>query len=291
MSMENEHEPSETPALQGHVVQAKRRYRRAADEERELDELIKARELEQQGGEAAEPDDDTEGLDAEEATFKKRYGDLRRHSQKLQEEHKKEIAKLQEQISAATSKELKMPKTQEELEEWSKKYPDVAEMVETIAMKKSRESAEGIEKQLEQLQEMRREVVRAKAEQELKELHPDYDKIRQDPEFHEWASVQPRMIQEALYDNQDDALAAGKAITLYKAEMKGRKRSPARAEAAESVSPKSKTRADDQAGQRITFSESLVRKMTAREYEKYEADIEKAIQNGTFEYDISGAAR
>ena len=44
MSMENEHEPSETPALQGHVVQAKRRYRRAADEERELDELIKARE-------------------------------------------------------------------------------------------------------------------------------------------------------------------------------------------------------------------------------------------------------
>ncbi len=31
--------------------------------------------------------------------------------------------------------------------------------------------------------------------------------------------------------------------------------------------------------------------MTAREYDKYEADIEKAIQNGTFEYDISGAAR
>lgn len=289
MSMENEHEPTETPVLQGHVVQAKRRYRRAADEERELNELIEERQ--QKGQEAQSDDDDVEGLDSEEATFKKRYGDLRRHSQKLQEEHKKELAKLKEQLSSVSSKELKMPKTQEELEEWSKKYPDVAEMVETIAIKKSRESAEGIEKELESLQEMRREVVRAKAEQELKELHPDFEKIRKDPEFHEWASVQPKMIQEALYDNQDDALAASKAITLYKAEMKVGKRSPARKEAAENVSSKSRTHADDQAGQRPTFSESMVRRMTPREYEKYEADIEKAIQNGMFEYDISGGAR
>ena len=43
MSMETEHEPEANPSVKGHVVQAKRRYRRAQDEERELQELIEAR--------------------------------------------------------------------------------------------------------------------------------------------------------------------------------------------------------------------------------------------------------
>ena len=78
MSMETEHEPEANPSVKGHVVQAKRRYRRAQDEERELQELIEARNARDQQESVEDPDnDDTTGLDAEEATFKKRYGDLR----------------------------------------------------------------------------------------------------------------------------------------------------------------------------------------------------------------------
>ena len=293
MSMETEHEPEANPSVKGHVVQAKRRYRRAQDEERELQELIEARNARDQQESVEDPDNaDTTGLDAEEATIKKRYGDLRRHSQKQQEEHKKELARMQEQLDAISKKEMRMPKTEDELEEWSRKYPDVAQMVETIALKKSQETAQSLEKEMAQLKDMRRNIHRQKAEQELKELHPDFDKIRQDPEFHEWASVQPTWVQSALYDNEDDAVSCSKALTLYKAEVKSRKKqASAKADAAETVNPRGRSQADERAGQRGKYSESMVKKMSQREYERLADDIEESIRAGTFVFDITGAAR
>ena len=241
---------------------------------------------------------DTEGLAQTKASkeqthdFKKRYGDLRRHSQKQQEEHKKELARMQEQLDAISKKEMRMPKTEDELEEWSRKYPDVAQMVETIALKKSQETAQSLEKEMAQLKDMRRNINRQKAEQELKELHPDFDKIRQDPEFHEWASVQPKWVQSALYDNEDDAVSCSKALTLYKAEVKSRKKqASAKADAAETVNPRGRSQADERAGQRGKYSESMVKKMSQREYERLADDIEESIRAGTFVFDITGAAR
>ena len=295
MSMEQdyEHEPEANPSVKGHIAQAKRRYRKARDDEQELQELIEARNVRDQQDSTQDPDnDDTTGLDAEEATFKKRYGDLRRHAQKQHEEHRKELARMQEQIDTVSKKEMRMPKSEDELEEWSNKYPDVAQMVETIALKKSRETAQDIEKEMAQLKDMRRNINRQKAEQELKELHPDFDKIRKDPEFHEWASVQPKWVQSALYDNEDDAVSCSKALTLYKAEVKTRKKqSSARADAAESVNPRGRSQADERAGQRGKYSESMVKKMSQREYERVSDDIEESIRAGTFVFDITGAAR
>tara|TARA_A100000172_G_scaffold60571_1_gene40048 strand:- start:1965 stop:2846 length:882 start_codon:yes stop_codon:yes gene_type:complete len=293
MEQDYEHEPEANPSVKGHIAQAKRRYRKARDDEQELQELIEARNVRDQQDSTQDPDnDDTTGLDAEEATFKKRYGDLRRHAQKQQEEHRKELARMQEQIDTVSKKEMRMPKSEDELEEWSNKYPDVAQMVETIALKKSRETAQDIEKEMAQLKDMRRNINRQKAEQELKELHPDFDKIRKDPEFHEWASVQPKWVQSALYDNEDDAVSCSKALTLYKAEVKTRKKqSSARADAAESVNPRGRSQADERAGQRGKYSESMVKKMSQREYERVSDDIEESIRAGTFVFDITGAAR
>ena len=86
-----------------------------------------------------------EPTSAEEKTFKKRYGDLRRHSQEKEKEFQKQLDDLKAQLEKATKKEIKLPKSEEEIEEWAKEYPDVAQIVETIAIKKAREQSEALE--------------------------------------------------------------------------------------------------------------------------------------------------
>jgi len=287
-----EQEIEDTSNIKGHVVNTKRKYRRAMDEEAELKDLISQREaLTQEQEEATADEEENDSLDAEELTFKKRYGDLRRHNQRVQDEHKKSIKKLESQIQALTNKSVSLPKTEQEISAWSKKYPDVAKMMESIAMKKSGEASSNIKKEMEELQEMKKNVLREKAETELQTFHPDYDQIRKDPAFHEWASVQPKWVQDALYDNDSDAYGCAKAITLYKAERKSSRKATNSSNAADSVAVKGTPKADTGANKRGAFKESDVQKMSAREYDANEEAISASIRSGTFIYDISGAAR
>ena len=164
--------------------------------EEELEQLIKEQrgEVEQ---EAAEPEEE-EPTTAEEKTFKKRYSDLRRHQQKQAEEFKTELAELKRQLSEATKKEMKLPKSDEDIEQWAKDYPDVAAIVETIAMKKAREQSTALEERLKAIDEMQMSATKEKAEAELMRLHPDFDEIRDSDEFHEWAETQPKWVQLSL---------------------------------------------------------------------------------------------
>ena len=67
-------------------------------------------------------------LDPEESTFKKRYGDLRRHMQQTLTQKDAQIAQMQAQLDSATRKQIKFPKTEEEVAQWAARYPDVAEI-------------------------------------------------------------------------------------------------------------------------------------------------------------------
>ena len=117
-------------------------------EEEELEQLLK----EQKGEVEEQPEEqEAEPTNAEEKTFKKRYSDLRRHQQQQAEEFKKEIETLKSQLSQAAQKEMKLPKSDEDIEQWAKDYPDVAAIVETIAMKKAREQATALEERIKQL--------------------------------------------------------------------------------------------------------------------------------------------
>ena len=119
----------------------------------------------------AQEDDE---LSAEEKNFKKRYGDLRRHQQDKEKEFNAKIEALESQLSKAANKQLVLPKTDEELEAWTKEYPDVASIIETIADKKSKSAAKDIEDRMIELEEMRQDAHRDKAEAELVKIHPDF---------------------------------------------------------------------------------------------------------------------
>jgi len=234
----------------------------------------------------AQEDDE---LSAEEKNFKKRYGDLRRHQQDKEKEFTAKIEALESQLSKAAKKQLVLPKTDEELEAWTKEYPDIASIIETIADKKSKSAAKDIEDRMIELEEMRQDAHRDKAEAELVKIHPDFIEIRQDDTFHNWAKEQPKWVQDALYENVDDAKSVARVIDLYKID-KGitnkKKAKPDEKAAASSVKTKSAAAPEPDESAKM-IRESEVANMSIKEYEKRADEIMDAQRNGNFIYDMS----
>jgi hypothetical protein len=234
----------------------------------------------------AQEDDE---LSAEEKNFKKRYGDLRRHQQDKEKEFTAKIEALESQLSKAAKKQLVLPKTDEELEAWTKEYPDIASIIETIADKKSKSAAKDIEDRMIELEEMRQDAHRDKAEAELVKIHPDFIEIRQDDTFHNWAKEQPKWVQDALYENVDDAKSVARVIDLYKID-KGitnkKKAKPDEKAAASSVKTKSAAAPEPDESAKM-IRESEVANMSIKEYEKRAEEIMDAQRSGNFIYDMS----
>lgn len=236
----------------------------------------------------AEPKEEPK-LSKEEESFKKRYGDLRRHMQEKEQEYKLELEKIKAQLDKSAKNELVLPKSEEEIAAWAKKYPDVAAIVEAIADKKASERSSDLDKRLKEIEELRVQAKKDKAEAELMSLHPDFAEIRAADEFHEWAESQPKWVQDALYENVDDARSVARVIDLYKADKGITKQKSTSSDKAAASSVNAKTRntpeADDS---KSFFRESQVNKMSTKEYEKNADAIMDAIRSGKFIYDVSG---
>ncbi len=252
------------------------------EEEKEIERLEAERV-----GNTEEAEQESEDLNPEEETFKKRYGDLRRHMQSKESQYAEEINKLKSQLESVTKRQVKLPKSDEELEEWAERYPDVAKIVETIATKKAIEARKDVEEKLAAVDKMQHAVKVKEAESELSRLHPDYGDLRADANFHSWVEVQPKWIQDALYENETDFLAASKAIDLYKLETKPK---PTTKDAAKSVGRPRRSQ-EPALETKAKWSESAVKKLSGKDYERFEDEIMDAIRTGNFEYDISGGAR
>ena len=287
----------EAPKVAGFVTTDSRNTafkKRIEEDEKELEELIKQRkgeateEEEEPKAEAkAEPEAETEEkLSAEEQTYKKRYGDLRRHMNELTE-------KIKELEAAQKEGKITPPKNEADVAAWMKKYPDVAAIVEAIAEKKASEKFSGAEARLKQIDAMSAEAERKKNESEIRAVHKDFDDLRDSDVFHEWAAEQPKWVQDALYENADDPKSVIKVIDLYKYEngldVKGRK-AAAKDAASAVMTKRAKPEVDADGGGKKVY-ESQVQKMSTREYEARQDEIMEAIRNGNFVYDISGGAR
>jgi hypothetical protein len=145
---------------------------------------------------------------------------------------------------------------------------------------------------MKKIDEMQLDAMKQKAEAELMRLHPDFDQIRDQDEFHSWVEAQPKWVQQALYENETDAVSAARAIDLYKADMgitkKSRKDSDR--EAAKGIATGRST-APEKSAESGVIRESDVEKMSQREYEARQEEIVAAIRAGKFVYDLSGNAR
>ena len=286
----------ESPKVAGFVdsKHSNANRRRAEQEEKEIEELMESRQEDTEVEVAAVAEapkeaasDEDKDLTREEKTYKKRYDDLRRHQNKLVEQVKTLEAKVNDPASFAA------PTTEEELEAWKEKYPDVANIVSTLAKKEAQAMYNAADERLSRLDEIAEQADRAKAEAEIRAIHSDFDELKDSDEFHDWVDVQPKWVKDALYVNSDDPASVARVIDLYKADNnivnKGKKASAKKAAAA-IVTKKGRTAVDaDESNGRIT--ESDVNKMSTVEYEKRSDEIMEAIRGGRFVYDMTGAAR
>ena len=284
----------ETPKTAGFVnpKHNNRNRKRIEEDEKEIQELEgKTQEEEEVAVEATEeePKVEDKNLSREEKSFKKRYGDVRRHMQQKEKEWEEKFAALEARLG---QENIRPPKSDEDIESWAKEYPDVASIVETIAAKKAQEMFNKAEDRLQRLDAKEAEMSRSSAEQDIRKAHPDFDKLREADEFHDWVDDQPKWVQDALYENSDDAASVIRVIDLYKVDNGMTKSDYAakRKAAAGTVKKASKASVDaeDTSG---SFKESDIARMSAQEYEKQEEAITKAIQSGKFIYDLSGNAR
>jgi len=249
---------------------------------RDLDDKDTDTATEQQDTEEATPEE--RPVTAEEKAFKKRYDDLKRHYDKTLSKHKNEVTGLKTQIEQSTNKMLP-PKDPKELAEWKQKYPDVYDVIESVALNQADERAKKLEDKYQFLQDQQSQIAKEKAEVELIKRHPDFQEIRATDGFHEWAQKQDPTIQGWLYDNTDNADLAARAIDLYKMD-------------AGITSKKSKTKSEDvkkeaakavtstKKGNQITVNEkkiwsvSEIEKMKPWEFDKHEKEIMSARREG-----------
>ena len=276
----------------------KKRSRMEAEEEeiRKLEAEQRGEEDEEQQPEkeaSKEKEADTEvkeeTLSAEEKSFKKRYGDLRRHMQDKEKEWDEKFQAFEKRLEKES---IVPPKSDEDIEEWSKEYPDVAGIVETIAAKKAQEMFSKAEARMQEFDKIQTEAERTKAESVIRKSHEDFDDLRASEEFHTWVEEQPKWVQDALYENSDDPASVVRVIDLYKVDKgltKTAKKAKAK-DAASTVTKRTKTQVDvEDANDAIRESE--VAKMSDMEFEERSDEINKAIRSGKFVYDVSGKAR
>ena len=217
-------------------------------------------------------------VNAEEKVFKKRYDDLKRHYDSTVNKHKDDVSSLKRQLEENAEK-IQLPKTKEEVDAWKKKYPDVYDIIETIAYTKADEKSKQVQTKMKDLETAQANVAKDKAEVELSKLHPDFNEIRADDKFHEWVGTQSPEIQGWLYDNASNANLAARAIDLYKMD-KGitKKASVSKKEASKSVTSTSKK--DVEAGDKKIWRVSEIAKMKPHEFVKNEKEIDLARQEG-----------
>ena len=214
--------------------------------------------------------------------YKKRYDDLKRHYDRKLNEFKTRETELNNQLKDV-SPSYTAPKTVEELEEFKKSYPEVFDVVETVAHLQSESKAKVLEERLSKLQKRELEMIRQDAEKRLNERHPDFDDIRDSDEFHNWATNQPESIKTWIYSNADDADLASRALDLFKRDMgmdlpkKEKSSSRTRKTAADMVSTKTKT---VEPKQEKVWSEQEIAAMSMAEFDKYEQEISDAMQEG-----------
>ena len=238
---------------------------------------IDPRELEQESQEV------TSDEPYKKPDYKKRYDDLKKHYDSKLNEFKSREQELLEEVTK-NKQNYTAPKTEEELEQFKKEYPDVYEVVETVAHMQSESKSKILEERLQKMQEREQQMLQKEAEKRLLDRHPDFEDIRNSDDFHSWAKEQPTSIQDWIYNNADDADLASRALDLFKKDF-GIEIS----KKTKSNSKKTKESAADMVSTKTTkvepkqdkiWSETEIAAMSMDEFDRHEAEISEAMIQG-----------
>jgi hypothetical protein len=215
--------------------------------------------------------------------YKKRYDDLKKHYDTKLNEFRTREQELANKVQQAQPV-YEAPKSLEELERFKSEYPDVYEVVESVAHLKSEDKIKGLTDKVALIEAREQDIMRREAEKDLMEKHPDYSDLRNNDAFHNWAETQPEEIQDWIYNNPNNASLASKAIDLYKMEVgsstsvKQQKPSSNRqAQASEMVSTKTTS---VEAKEPKIWTQEEIAALPMDEFDRLESEIDRALDEG-----------
>ena len=216
------------------------------------------------------------------SNYKKRYDDLKKHYDSRVSQFKQ---REQELLAEATANrpEYKAPKSVEELEQFKSEYPDVYEVVETVAHLQSENQVADLQERIDAMQSRETEILKREAEKDLVAKHPDFEDIRNSDEFHTWAESQPEEIKDWIYNNPNNASLASKAIDLFKLEngigdsSQETKPTSSQRDAADMVSTKTTT---VDTNEPKIWTEEEIASLSMDEFDRLESEIDQAVREG-----------
>ena len=233
------------------------------------------------------PAREVESPDEESATsqdsvdWKKRYSDLKSHYDKDKVSTKQEMEQIKAQLKALSNPTEQPKENQVDMEDFKSRNEEVYNASKTIV----EQEVNPLREELKELREREQKLKAKEAKLELLRLHPDFDTIVSDDEFHQWAEEQPQELQNWIYKNPDNASLAAKAIDFYKASKGMGKQAPQASE--QKVDPNvdaasfigSRATSIDSAEPKI-WTRQEIKRLTPRQYAQYEAEIDQAILEG-----------
>jgi|TARA_S200002703_G_scaffold34002_1_gene29420 hypothetical protein len=220
--------------------------------------------------------------------YKKRYDDLKRHYDEKVGEFKSEVESLRKAVSERAvemPQGVVAPRTQEELDEFKERYPDVFEVVQTVSSMQTETQVAKLREELGTIKEREQELEKQKAVEELLRLHPDFNEIKSDEKFLSWLQEQPESISDGIYKNNKDARWAARVVDLYKADTGTPKKKTKSSSAADAVTktPAREVRTEATGGKKI-WKASEIGKMKPHQFEKLEAELDEARSEGRIDF-------
>jgi|TARA_R110002050_G_scaffold678_4_gene4849 hypothetical protein len=215
--------------------------------------------------------------------YKKRYDDLKKHYDTKVNTFKQKEEELHAQLRANRPK-YKAPKSAEELQEFRKNYPDVYDVVESVAHTQTSKELEDLKEELKILRNKNLEISSKEAELTLEKYHPDFSEIRESDEFHQWADKQPEEIKGWIYSNGSNATLAARAIDLFKQDVGKLKSTNNQELSGDLVSSsemiKVKNNKEIGYGSKKMYTRSQIAAMSQSEFDKNEQAITQAMSEG-----------
>jgi len=226
--------------------------------------------------------DNSANLNAKDDPYKVRYDELKKHHDNklrdLQQELKQVKAEAQAQVPV-----YQPPKTAEEIAEFKEKNPEIYAVLETEIHNRTSDTNDKVQR----LDERESKILAREAQAEIRSIHPDFDSIKVDQNFHDWANAQEEFIQDWIYKNPYDGSKAAKAISLYKSEkgiVTGTVQDTGRPNLDEEAATLLPTRnsGSDTRPEKKVWRESEINKLSPAQFERYEEEIDIAIAEGLF---------
>ena len=218
----------------------------------------------------------------EEHDYKKRYDDLKKHyDSKLHE------WKMERETLTAQPQEEEVYEEDADIASFKENYPDVYNVVETLASKNATKEVQELKQEIERLSKKEEQLQAKSAYQELLALHPDFSDIKKSDQFKEWLGKQPPSIADGIVNNNSDVQYASRVLDLYKADTastknpRGRpskKQLAAAAEAVTRTTPVNVSTNSD--ANKKVWTTSEIRKLKPHEFDKLEAELDQANAEG-----------